>query len=210
MTRLPYPMNQKNIYAISVVVGIAIGGVVIFFATRGGKTPSSPLTPAPSPVTVDETAFASWLEVTPDGRLFTAKFPAAPQLSTNKVPIQDTDLSIIQELHVAKDEQDNAYFAVTFVYPRPFDVDDPQGVLKTVLDGMVTALPGAQLADSSAADYQGRPALEFMIKDPNQLITQGKLFFRERVLYQVMVTYEEGSLEEAAYLYFLKSFRPAA
>ena len=202
-------MNQKKIYAVSVVVGIIIGGVVIFFATRGGKTPSSLPTPAPSSVTVDAAAFASWVEVAPDSRLFTARFPAAPDLSVGKVPIKDTDLSLIQEMHVAKDEQDNAYFAVTFVYPQPFDRDDPQKVLKTVLDGMVAALPGAKLTDSSTADYQGGPALEFVIEDAKGLITQGKLFFREQVLYQVMVTYEEGSLEDSAYLYFLESFQPA-
>src|SRR3989338_10554621 len=135
-------MSSKKIYFLSILGGLAIGLIVImavkYFPTLGSKQNATVSLPG-------------WVEVTPPTRLFTANFPVSPERTETELPIPGTDYSLIQELHVAIDAKGNVFRVATFVYPKPFEIEQADKILESSLQGVVEAAPGSTLLEGTTA-----------------------------------------------------------
>ncbi|MBI5728477.1 MAG: hypothetical protein HY984_01845 [Candidatus Magasanikbacteria bacterium] len=197
-------MNSKKLYLLGVVGGLVLAGLIIMVTQL--TQPTKKTQNSPPVLRADSDAFASWVTVSPPNGLFSARFPAAPQTTNNTLAIPDSSDVVVQDTFNASDDKGSIYFVSTAIYPVPFDPSKNSEALQSALDGMVGALPGAKLVNSQAVDFKGVPSLEFMIQDASQAFHQGKLLIRDRTLYQVFVTYEEGALDENEYRNFLANF----
>lgn len=174
---------------------------VIWIVTRGENGTRV----TPQVTNKDNPMFATWTTLAPPSGLFRAQFPSSPESTSQEIPVGDSGVTLLQEIHVAKDGDDNAYFVMAFTYPEAFDSAEAEAALRSALDGMVAAVPGNELIESKFASLSGAPALEFKIQNSGQFSYRGWLLIKDKVLYQAFVTYTEGTLSEESYQHFVDS-----
>lgn len=187
---------MKKLYLLGVVIGLVVVGIIALIMRGRGPAQVPPL---------DYEQDAAWLTVAPPSGLFSVRMPSAPQETHITLPIADSSEVVEQALYTAKDESGNAYFVSTAVYPVLFDPENQEEALRSALNGMVTALVNGQLLSAEMLDFKGQSSLDFIIQDATKTLHQGKLLIKDRTLYQIFVSYDEGVLQEDDYRYFLTS-----
>ncbi len=190
-------MTNTKLYAGGVLAGLLVAGAVVWFATRTET------------INVDASDFPTWHEVTSEDGLFTAALPSSPTETRADIPVDDSGAPLVQKTYTALDDAGSAFIITTVVYPEPFNVDEAREVLGAAVDGMAVAVVGNELTYDDYGTHLGYPAVDFIIENGTANI-QGKVFFSGRVLYQAMVAYEDGTLSDAAFAYFVSAFTPNA
>ena len=189
--------NPIKLYLAGLVIGLIGAGIII--GTVQLSKPSSD-----NSFTLDKTKFASWQTVTTKTGLVSARFPTAPTQQNITVPINDSDYSMNQETYTSQDGDGVTYFLSIASYPEPFDIEKSNLILQTSLEGMLKAVTGNQLVESSYETYKNTPSVEFLIQN-DTLYYRGKLFLKDNTLYQAFVSYTDAALHNDAYVYFLDS-----
>lgn len=193
-------MNQNTkLYVYGIVGGLLVALVVILVVSLMGDKKET--------VTINPENFVSWHALTPEDGLFTASMPTGASETSEYVPVGDSDESLLQKTYSSTDETGNGFLIMTLVYPSAFDEAKTDEVLGSALDGMINAVPGNQLANSEFETFNGLRALDFAMTN-DTVNYQGKLMLQGRVLYQALVTYEDGALSDETLAYFLSSFEP--
>ncbi|MBI4433375.1 hypothetical protein HY632_01235 [Candidatus Uhrbacteria bacterium] len=185
-------VNPTKLY-----VGGMIGGVILAIGIAGivqyTQRSSS------------DSGFSTW-QAAPSDAPFAAQFPNTPDVGTEPLALPNGKTAI-QRQYTASDAKGSVYFLFTIQYPDPIDLTTPEPVLRAGLEGMVQSSPTNRLAASTFGTFQNMPAVDFRIEDAaGNLTYRGKLFARDRTLYQLFIAHDTGSFDESAYAHFLKTF----
>lgn len=149
--------------------------------------------------------YADWSLVLGKVSPFEARLPKAPEYASEDLPIPGTEQKIRQEMYVSGSD-DASYFVTATLYPEEVTGDEEEN-LTAALDGMMEAIPGAQVLSSHyTVPFSGSNYLEFESRNPaNDTHYKGRLYLADRSLYQVYLSYPTASYNDDEYTYFVNS-----
>lgn len=194
-------MSPRKIYALSMLVGLALALVVIFIVQKSGDSGEASSS--------SRAASEEWASFASEASAFRARFPGTPETSSAELEVPGTNVTLTQEYVTATDTKGNVYYITTVGYPSPIPSETVIETLRAGLQGMVGGVEGNKLLASESIMFQGEPALSFIIEDPNDLNHRGMLLMRGNLLYQIFVTAYPQDFVETNYDYFIASFEPS-
>ncbi len=195
-------MSSKTIVLVTIAV-LALALLISFkwFTHNAWKAfPSGPHMDVVPP------AHSEWKEFIPKTNKFRVKVPLLPQQATESVTDPLTRHTRLYDMYVSQEADGTIYMISSIEFQDKRDVLDPEGLLKTTVNDMMKANPDNRLVKSQPTVYDGFPAQDFMIQNP-QMTMEGKVFLDHETLY-ILTTIENGkNYKPDDFNYFIKSFQ---
>ncbi|MCH9626458.1 MAG: hypothetical protein S4CHLAM2_00800 [Chlamydiales bacterium] len=148
----------------------------------------------------------SWKTFTSSEDGFSVELPAEPEHVEQTIEIPKTDLKIDYNTYLSEPSENVVYVISVWNYPSQIDMSKPEVNLQDGFGGMLSALPGSEVADMQMSEVQGFKALEFQVKNED-IFFQGKLILVNNTLYQVFTVYKNTEDMSQNYERFMDSFK---
>lgn len=150
--------------------------------------------------------FEAWQEfVSPEGR-FKVLLPGHPQHASEQVPTPVTGQALDYEMYAIDDDQGASYMVSLITYPAAVDLTDTDAILSSIKDEMVVTNPGSKLQSMQLNQFNGHPAIDFTITNPEMQINS-KVVLRDHTLYLVALIEKQGFVDPKKYQKFIESFQ---
>lgn len=134
---------------------------------------------------------------------FTVEFPGEPTHEQSELTSDDGVTFRSDTYSSWSDATQNMYF-VNFMRHDSVDKSFDADGLRVVLDSIVTSDVNNELIFSEPTSYQGRPALDFSMRNSGGLL-QSRLILSDGDIIQLMSVAEEARVDQARYDAFLNS-----
>jgi hypothetical protein len=150
---------------------------------------------------------SSWKEFSSPVGQFRATFPAYPAHDANTANVPGTDLAVTLDTYSSATSDGTTFVVTTGVFPPEVDTSNPNANLEGSLNGMIASTEGNRLLSSSPTNFNGHPAMDFVISN-DTFNLKGTIMLADHRFYQVMVLYELKNriALDANYNNFLNSF----
>lgn len=149
---------------------------------------------------------AAWQDFTPPTGKFKVSLPLLPQHATESVTDPLTKSSRDYEMYVSQEADGTIYMISSIQFRNKRDLIDSEGLLKATVSDMMKANPDNTLVKSQSTVFNGFPAQEFVIQNP-QMTLEGRAFIDQQTLY-ILTTIENGkNYKPDDFNYFIKSFQ---
>ncbi len=153
----------------------------------------------------EKVAARGWTQYTSDDGQFSIAFPKEPKIASKKFDFPNEESIDLNEYKVEKE----ASFAVSYLnLPKKWRLFSSNTLLKGALNVVLKQLTGTELLEKKMIKYKNYPAMEFVLKEGENII-KGRLILVKETLYRLMVTdYPDTSHNKQQHEAFLDSFEP--
>lgn len=152
--------------------------------------------------------YDTWRPFSSDDGAFSVLFPALPQRAEDSLPDPDSGEVRKYDMYVAEKNNGSIFMVSLITYSENEELSAAM-LLKTVKDEMVAAHPANKLISSETGTFEGHPAIDFSIENPDAHI-DGKAFIVGRTLYLLTHVAKRDQYRRDEFDHFLHSFKLAS
>lgn len=133
-------------------------------------------------------------------------FPTDPQMIQQTLPLADGVNRLSYDVYLAPHEDKGVFLLLIATYPTALDQGHEVAGLEGLLSGIVNHNPENELVYADLIDYNGRPAMNFLVEGGNSYF-RGQALMVGNKLYLIAMEGRKGKMNEAVYTRFAKSFQ---
>lgn len=149
--------------------------------------------------------FADWYKFTdPDGQ-FKVMLPLLPQHASQQVTDPSTGDIHNYSMYVAQTNDEIIYMISLITFPEKRDSSADEQIMRSLVNGMVTANPENKLSSIEPRVFFDKPALDFTITNSRSII-HGRSFIEGQTVYLLTQISNPEIDVESVFNYFVDSF----
>lgn len=156
--------------------------------------------------TLETAAFADWREFTAQENAFTVQLPQPAQYASESAPIPDTGLQRAYEMYISQQLNGTIYMISMITYPAQIDTSNQNQMVEDFVQEIVRSRGDNRLQQSSKVSYQGREAVNFIIKNKDYDM-KAMAFMIDKTVYLLSYVAQKNNFNEDEYNHFINSFR---
>ncbi len=132
-------------------------------------------------------------------------FPSEPTLVQQSLQVASGEL-LYYDIYLAPFQDKGVYMLLIATYPQPIANGNEAAGLQGLVKGIVGHSPENQLVFAKLIDYQGSPAMSFLVHSLANYF-RGQAFMVDNKLFLIAMEGRKTELDEGTFNQFLESFK---